>query len=684
MRRTRLEALTPARLRWWLAVFFVALAVPTAFLIHQAYSRLKWETFHQHRVLAEELARRIDTRAADLIAAEEARSSADYAFLTVAGDPASGFVQRSELSAFPVRSAIPGLIGFFQVGADGAFSTPLLPPPGSEPSMLGIDQQELQQRRALAARLRSILGRNRLVQAPRPATAAAAPAQEGGVAAGAAARSRTDTDRAQPSTALSEQAESEPQAAFDLLTSGRESEKKALRAPAQGAVSRVEDLGLDLKYQSKAAPAPAPEERAVRKERQALAQTRAAAEPEAATAGKPDVRIDIFESDVDPFDFALLDSGQFVLYRRVWRDGQRLIQGALIDQKTFLDGLVEAAFRGTALARMSELVVAYRGNVVAAFTGEAARGYTMDPEALRGALLYRAPLPAPLADLELVFSIAHLPAGPGAGLLAWTAAVLTIVLCAGLFAMYRLGLRQIALARQQQDFVSAVSHELKTPLTSIRMYGEMLREGWAADDRKKEYYDYIFQESERLSRLIANVLQLARMTRNELSIDSRPQSVGELIDAVRSKVATQIERAGFVLELDCEEQAARSVIRVDPDCFTQILINLIDNALKFSARADHRVLELRCRRRRESSVEIAVRDFGPGVAADQMKKVFRLFYRASNELTRETVGTGIGLALVSQLTQAMGGKVDVVNRDPGAEFRVMFPSVDAPGPAPSG
>ena len=80
--------------------------------------------------------------------------------------------------------------------------------------------------------------------------------------------------------------------------------------------------------------------------------------------------------------------------------------------------------------------------------------------------------------------------------------------------MYRLGVGQIRLHRQQQDFVSAVSHELKTPLTSIRMYGEMLRAGWVDEDKKRSYSDFIFHESERLSRLIANVLQLARMTRS--------------------------------------------------------------------------------------------------------------------------------------------------------------------------
>ena len=99
------------------------------------------------------------------------------------------------------------------------------------------------------------------------------------------------------------------------------------------------------------------------------------------------------------------------------------------------------------------------------------------------------------------------------------ALLLTLVLCGGFYLLYRLGLGQIQLARQQQDFVSAVSHELKTPLTSIRMYGEILREGWASEEKKKRYYDYIHDESERLSRLISNVLQLARMTHNDLQVD---------------------------------------------------------------------------------------------------------------------------------------------------------------------
>jgi two-component system phosphate regulon sensor histidine kinase PhoR len=286
--------------------------------------------------------------------------------------------------------------------------------------------------------------------------------------------------------------------------------------------------------------------------------------------------------------------------------------------------------------------------------------------------LHQSRLSAPLSDMELIFSVTRLPPGPGATIIHWLAGILFLFLCGGFYLMYRLGIRQIELTRQQQDFVSAVSHELKTPLTSIRMYGEMLRAGWTNEDKKTEYYDYIYNESERLSRLINNVLQLARMTRNDLKIDLKMITAGELVDVVRSKVSSQMEQAGFNLNLQCDDAASQANVSVDEDYFTQIIINLVDNAIKFSAKANTKTIDISCQLERDRVV-FAVRDYGPGVGKDQMKKIFKLFYRSENELTRETVGTGIGLALVQQLAQTMQGQVDIINRQPGAEFRLSLP-----------
>jgi signal transduction histidine kinase len=98
----------------------------------------------------------------------------------------------------------------------------------------------------------------------------------------------------------------------------------------------------------------------------------------------------------------------------------------------------------------------------------------------------------------------------------------------------------------------------------------------------------------------------------------------------------------------------------------------VDNAIKFSARAQKKAVDIQCRLLQEGGVMFKVRDYGPGIPKDQLKKIFKLFYRTESELTRETVGTGIGLALVKQLSASMNGTIDVVNVDPGAEFRLSF------------
>ena len=153
------------RLRNFLALFFVALAIPTVVLIWQAYSQLKWEAFHQYRGVAEELARRIDTQLDDMMRTADARSFADYEFLVVTGDPSANFVQRSPLSSFPVEQELPGILGYFQVDSNGAYSSPLLPPDGTAPASVGIGDAEYRERLALAQEIQTILADNSLVQA---------------------------------------------------------------------------------------------------------------------------------------------------------------------------------------------------------------------------------------------------------------------------------------------------------------------------------------------------------------------------------------------------------------------------------------------------------------------------------------------------------------------------------------
>lgn len=706
MSSNKLTGLDKKTLRRWLVVFFLTLAIPTALLIQQSYSRLKWEAFHQHQITADELATRIDNQFLQLISAEEQRPFTDYSFLNVAGDPAANFFQRSPLSHFPVESDIPGMIGYFQVDSLGQLMTPLLPDVPEQAYNYGISDSELLARTELHNTIETILSDNRLVQYKKTIGSRVNETQ------------RQDNDDVVESEVLSKLTSDrffsrdindvrdvtvrenkaivklDEQMTFDELKNIMPSETKKLSK-----YGRVEDLKLEQRYQQGVVAQALIKEKRVKAERAKKRVNKARKEQSVlpasigtitaegtdrkgeVAAASPRLQsnlapltIHTFASEIEPFEFSQLDSGHFVLYRKVWRNEQRYIQGLLIEKQDFLSHIINSAFRETSLSQMTNLLVAFQGNVLEVFSGHTSRGYLASVRDLNGELLYQTSLSAPLSDLQLLFSITQLPAGPGSIVIKWLAFILASVLCMGFYLMYRLGIGQINLANQQQDFVSAVSHELKTPLTSIRMYGEMLREGWVSEEKKKTYYDFIFDESERLSRLINNVLLMAKLTRNSQQVELKKRIVAELMNEVQSKIASQIERAGFELTLRCEDIAAESSIMVDADWFSQIMINLVDNAIKFSAKAETKKITFSCQRLSDGQLEFKVRDYGPGIDKPQMKKIFQLFYRSESELTRETIGTGIGLALVHQMIVNMNGQIDIVNTEPGAEFRVKFPS----------
>jgi signal transduction histidine kinase len=657
------------RLRLVLALLFLALAIPTGAVLWQAYGQLKWESFHLYRNQAEELTGRIDSAISQRLAEAEAQGFAEYSFLNVSGNPDAGFLQRSPLSAFPVVQDVPGAIGYFQVDAQGQLSTPLLPESGTDSVALGIGAEELSRRQSVVDRIRDILKNNRLVEGRETAGEASAEFFD------ELGQSRDFADQDRRDRALASRDELQEDSEIRANQYSKISELRLDDALERKAESVEEVANEADAFRQAASDSPSlAAKRARRTEQAALPEPMA---PAGARVGEPEMeqppRISTFESEVDPFEFSLLDSGEFVLFRKVWKDGERFVQGVLIDREAFLEETIVSAYQATALSNMSSLVVGFGEDVLRIVTTRDAPVYDVGQSGFDGDLLYRGRLTAPADQLELIFTVTHLPAGPGASVLGWTSLVLAAVFLGGFLLLYRLGLGQIRLARQQQDFVSSVSHELKTPLTSIRMYSEMLREGWADDAKRDQYYEFIHDESERLSRLISNVLQLASITRNDPNLDIVPVSMEELLDRIRSKISSQVESAGFELVIEADSDSRGTQVELDQDCMMQIIINLVDNAIKFSRNAETRKVEVAARVTGDKAVRFSVRDFGPGIPREQMKKIFRLFYRPESELTRETVGTGIGLAIVHQLTIAMGGKVDVLNRDPGAEFGVTFP-----------
>jgi two-component system, OmpR family, phosphate regulon sensor histidine kinase PhoR len=347
--------------------------------------------------------------------------------------------------------------------------------------------------------------------------------------------------------------------------------------------------------------------------------------------------------------------------------------------------MVRTIFDSSKVGTISSLIIGYNGDVFRRFeprqSGYQSEGYF----ALRqenypkekGILLYRAFLAPPLESLEFIFAAREIPLGPGAMLANFLVVCLGVVLLVGLWGIYRLGVGQIELAAQRSNFVSAVSHELKTPLTSIRMYAEMLRSDWVPDEeRRRSYYDYIFFESERLSRLIANVLQLSKLSNADAPLELKEYEAAQLLELAKGKVQSQIQAAEFQMEIKGpggRDSLEKAFVLADEDSFARIFINLVDNAIKFSVKAEKKAIELGCRISADrGEVIFYVRDYGPGVDRAQMKKIFQLFYRGQDEMTRTTPGTGIGLALVRELARKLGASVDLQNREPGAEFQVKF------------
>lgn len=715
--------MTVPKLRVLLLVFFIAVLLPGTVLMVKAYGQFKWEAFHQHQQLAKALAQRIDASFDDLIKREQNRTFADYSFLNVAGSESAAFLQRSPLSKLPIESDIEGLVGYFQVDAQGQLMTPLVP--AADAIRYGISNAELQQRTAMEETIRVILSENQLVKKRVPNSQVMLVSPSSGAV--------QKTKAVQASSLLLDQNESviEPsiesdislfdqsiveqtysegsykdqstvgQSAFDQLNSRTRSQQSIVSVLSE----KVQDLKFDDQYQVaqqseniKAKLKSSNKTRQARKEKSLVAETSPEFPIEATEdlslslsiipevieqpantsnigEAKKELRIRAFESEVESFEFSLLDSGHLVLFRQTWVDNHRYVQGLLLDSEVFLTGLIRPAFNDSTLSSMGQLIVAYQGNVIKKFDAKKVRGTDSSSSKLPGDLLYQTRIVAPFSNMELLFRVSTLPLGAGAKVITISGSVLLLVLVVGFWMFYRLGVKQIILGEQQQNFVSAVSHELKTPLTSIRMYGELLREGWVDEDKKKTYYDFIFNESERLSRLINNVLQLARVTKNEQQARRVNLSIAMLLEDNLVRIKSQLEPEGFSLQLNIDEDVKQSYINVDGDWLTQILINLVDNAIKFSSDAEQKVIVLGVRRMANKTILLTIRDFGPGIAKDQMRKIFKLFYRSENELTRETVGTGIGLALVHQLIKGMDGDIGLVNCDPGVEFKLNFPEV---------
>jgi len=235
----------------------------------------------------------------------------------------------------------------------------------------------------------------------------------------------------------------------------------------------------------------------------------------------------------------------------------------------------------------------------------------------------------------------------------------------------RLLLRQARLTRLKNDFIATVTHELKTPLASIRMFAETLREGRYEDQSQaRRYLDLLVKENERLSRLIDNFLSFSRMERDRRAFEMdelRPQEIAREAADVMSE---RFRAAGCDFEADIEP--GLPTVRGDRDALVTVLLNLLDNAFKYTG--EDKRIALRARAA-DGQVCFEVEDNGIGMSRREVRKAFDRFYQADSRLSRRAEGCGLGLSIVRFIVDAHGGTVDVESQPgKGSTFTVRLPA----------
>lgn len=256
------------------------------------------------------------------------------------------------------------------------------------------------------------------------------------------------------------------------------------------------------------------------------------------------------------------------------------------------------------------------------------------------------------------------------GLYSFVFLLIAGILIFGLILTIRSVSHELELARMKSDFVSTVSHEFKSPLTSIRQLTEMLQSGRVpSEERRQKYYDVLLEQSERLALLTDNILSLAKIEEGRAEFTFETTDISVLLTEVVNSIQERVRHEGFDIGLDVE--GGLPFLAVDRTALSQAVTNLVDNAIKYSG--DSRRISVSASLE-EQAVAIAVQDFGIGINKEDIPRLFERFYRGGDELTRTVKGSGLGLTLVREIVAAHRGKVHVESEPGrGSVFSIRLP-----------
>jgi len=252
----------------------------------------------------------------------------------------------------------------------------------------------------------------------------------------------------------------------------------------------------------------------------------------------------------------------------------------------------------------------------------------------------------------------------------WTIVVLLIVLIFGAALIVRTVSHEMGVLRIKSDFVSSVSHEFKTPLTSIRTLIERLQEGKVQDKAKMDQYiSVIAQDTDKLTRLVGNILDFSKIEEGKREYDFVETDMAQLVSRQIQEFQNDEIRKDFSIQFLIQEDIPK--LTLDKEAFSQALINLLDNAVKFSP--DKKEIHVHLSTD-EENVILEVKDKGIGIPQDELDKIFEKFYQGKNALKQTVKGAGLGLTLVKHTVEAHGGRVSVKSKvGEGCTFSLIFP-----------
>lgn len=234
-------------------------------------------------------------------------------------------------------------------------------------------------------------------------------------------------------------------------------------------------------------------------------------------------------------------------------------------------------------------------------------------------------------------------------------------------------LREMRRNEQQDAFLNAVTHELKTPIASIKLYLETLKTRDVAEEKRREFYDVMLADSNRLLSTVEQVLQASRTREKERSFNLSEIDVNKILSETVEIVRTRYNLEKDVINFLTSETNAK--ISGDEGELQTVFLNLLDNAVKYSRDLVKIVVKLRVTP--QNKIEIYIRDNGIGIAPQDLKRIFNRFYRVQNASTADKKGTGLGLFIVNSIVKKHGGRITAKSRgeNKGTSFLLQFPKV---------